>query len=411
MSLLRCVLFLGLLGAAAAQDPSAPSPAPPPGVRIEFAPPPMEGVISLGIYDAGGKLVRVLHREAPIADFKIGVNGLITRWDGKDDSGAQAPAGKYSGRGYMVGELSVEGEAFLFNDWVSGEGDFRPRRIRSVNASKEGGLVFTADSAAGGVSFSCDLAGKVLWSKPLPEAAVAATPALPGHTALSGSAQAVDSSLSSDGNEWLIVRDGGGVEVREYTPAGEFVRRLAVKAGEPVPVKISATGPANEIFLLEQDDAGQRVRGLELAAAQPAAVPGQPAISTWKVIFSKSILFSDPFPLVRDLLKDADGKPFVAQEKVKLRLVANPLDPNQVATLMAGVAVDKQGSFLRLPDGLPLRHLTETPGLRWAVLGSGSHGISLFQSDGAVVEEFKVSRLEDMMAFDCGSFDYSPGKE
>ena len=38
-------------------------------VRISFVPPPLDGTISLGVYDAKGKLVRVLFREADINEF------------------------------------------------------------------------------------------------------------------------------------------------------------------------------------------------------------------------------------------------------------------------------------------------------------------------------------------------------
>lgn len=77
-------------------------------VRISFVPPPLEGRISLGIYDAKGKLVRVLHQEADLNEFKIGADALVTQWDGKNDNGEDLPAGKYHGRGYLVGPLKVE---------------------------------------------------------------------------------------------------------------------------------------------------------------------------------------------------------------------------------------------------------------------------------------------------------------
>ena len=56
-------------------------------MRISFLPPPLDGTISLGIYDAKGKLVRVLHREADINEFTIGTDALSTTWDGKNDAG------------------------------------------------------------------------------------------------------------------------------------------------------------------------------------------------------------------------------------------------------------------------------------------------------------------------------------
>jgi hypothetical protein len=86
--------------------------------QLMFLPPPVEGVISLGVYDANGKLVRVLKRAADIDSFKSGLNGLFIDWDGKDSKGAAVPAGKYSARGFLVGDISISGEAFHFNDWI-----------------------------------------------------------------------------------------------------------------------------------------------------------------------------------------------------------------------------------------------------------------------------------------------------
>jgi hypothetical protein len=85
-----------------------PSASPARSVRISFVPPPLEGRISLGIYDPKGKLLRVLHHEADLNEFKIGADALVTQWDGKNDKGEDLPAGKYHARGYLVGPLKVE---------------------------------------------------------------------------------------------------------------------------------------------------------------------------------------------------------------------------------------------------------------------------------------------------------------
>ena len=87
------------------QTPSAP---PTRTVRLSFVPPPLEGTISLGIYDGSGKLVRVLHQEAELNEFTIGADALVTQWDGKNDDGANLPAGEYHARGYLVGHFTVE---------------------------------------------------------------------------------------------------------------------------------------------------------------------------------------------------------------------------------------------------------------------------------------------------------------
>src|SRR5262245_4585718 len=85
-----------------------PSPSPARSVRISFVPPPMDGTISLGIYDQAGKIVRVLHQNAQLNDFTIGADALATRWDGKDNEHQDLPSGRYQARGYMVGLLKRE---------------------------------------------------------------------------------------------------------------------------------------------------------------------------------------------------------------------------------------------------------------------------------------------------------------
>src|SRR6202162_910408 len=94
----------------------SPSPTPSPnvnasparGVRISFIPPPLEGTISLGVYDANRKLVRVVMQEAEPDEFTVGADALIAKWDGKNNNEQDLPAGKYHARGYLVGRLKVE---------------------------------------------------------------------------------------------------------------------------------------------------------------------------------------------------------------------------------------------------------------------------------------------------------------
>jgi len=88
--------------------PAATPLSPTRSVRISFVPPPLEGTISLGVYDGNGKLVRILHQEADLNEFTIGADALVTKWDGKNDDGEDLPAGKYHARGYLVGRSKIE---------------------------------------------------------------------------------------------------------------------------------------------------------------------------------------------------------------------------------------------------------------------------------------------------------------
>src|SRR5260370_25177026 len=67
-------------------------------VQLRFVPPPMEGTISLGIFDSNDKLVRVMHREAKIDNFTIDKNALRTTCDDKNYPCQDFSPGKYLAR-------------------------------------------------------------------------------------------------------------------------------------------------------------------------------------------------------------------------------------------------------------------------------------------------------------------------
>jgi hypothetical protein len=92
----------------AATPTATPSPTASRSIRISFLPPPLEGKISLGIYDGNDQLVRVLHQEADLDEFTTGADALVTKWDGKDDFGYDLWPGKYHARGFLVAPMKIE---------------------------------------------------------------------------------------------------------------------------------------------------------------------------------------------------------------------------------------------------------------------------------------------------------------
>lgn len=118
MALLHLALGVAAVWAAAA-DIRAEEPAPH-GTEIRFVPATGSGTVSLGIYDREGKLVRLLCDEWTFNRFRIGLNGLSTVWDGRDDAGQPVPEGTYTARGFVVGDVAISGEAIHFNDWIEG---------------------------------------------------------------------------------------------------------------------------------------------------------------------------------------------------------------------------------------------------------------------------------------------------
>lgn len=134
-------------------------------VEIRFVPAATEGAVSLGIYDSGGRLVRVLCDEWPFDRFEIGLNGLATSWDGSDAAGQPVPAGIYRARGYVVGTADVQGEAVWFNDWM-GEVDAPAIAAVAVAGILPGGdLLLAAHLSDGrGALLRYGLSGETRWS-------------------------------------------------------------------------------------------------------------------------------------------------------------------------------------------------------------------------------------------------------
>jgi hypothetical protein len=373
-----------------AQESPSPSPSPAQSaspsrnIRISFVPPPLEGTISLGVYDAKGNLVRVLFREADINDFTIGNDALTTTWDGKNDAGENAPPGKYSAHGFVVGDLKIEGVGFFFNDWISSADAPRFSKIRSLSLRDENLLLAVELVPPGAGHVLYDLADKSVELKDTDP---------PQETDASSSA------AGRDGTRWAIE----GPEVKQLSASGEFLRRLPVSPDEPQPKAITASTTHDRIFLFEENEREQRVRGLSLATTKSEGP--ERAVSEWKVDFEKSIVAHKDFSVV-------DGKPVAAggtnngPERIKLKLLANPLlNDDRVAVEMM-VGTDADGSFLKTADGLPLCTISETEELRRALLTSrGSNAVDVFQDDGAVVEQFRVSDIDQMMSFDCGGFE------
>ena len=385
--ILRAVLAAWLVVNAAAQESPSPSPNATPAprsIRISFVPPALDGTISLGVYDAKGKLVRVLFREADINEFDIGSDSLSTTWDGKDDAGENVLPGKYSAHGFVVGDLKIEGVGFFFNDWISSADGPRFSHIRAL-ALRDENLLLNVDLVPPGE-------GHVLYK-------VADKSLELKDTDSEMNGDASTSAAGRDGTRWAIE----GTEVKQLSANGELLRRLPVSPNEPQPKAIAASLKEDRIYLLEENESRQRVRVLSLAATKSGA--GEQAVSEWKVDFEKAIVAHKNFSVV-------DGKPVTTpaeenfSDKVKIKLQANPLlNDDRVAVEMT-IGLDGDGSFIKAADGLPLCTISETQNLsRGLLVAHGANGLDVFQDDGAVVEQFRISGVDQMMSFDCGGFE------
>jgi hypothetical protein len=207
------------------------------------------------------------------------------------------------------------------------------------------------------------------------------------------------STAGRDGSRWMIE----GADVKQVSSSGEVLRRLPISPAEPQPKAIAASLTADRIFLLEENETKQRVRALSLATTKSEGT--ERSVSEWKVDFEKSIVAHKDFSVV-------DGKPVASPagpgvpDKVKVKLQANPLLNDDRVTVEMMIGLDGDGSFIKSADGLPLCTISETQNLGRALLVlHGANTLDVFQDDSAVIEQFRVTGIDQMMSFDCGGFE------
>lgn len=375
----------------------------------------MEGTLSLAVFDRSGKKVRSLHTEAMSSDFVVSLNGLSTVWDGKDDSGQALPPGKYRVRGLCVGDIELTGEAFHGNDWVETEDGPYPVTFRSLNLQGDT-LTLTASDIYGqlwriteSIADADDTPRFEKISAPPDEPAGTGPTTCPGRNR----------------TQWSIEKALGETVVVQLDANSEVLRRLSIGAGQPVPIAITASLTDDVVFLLEQDGEHWRVRGLRKKTTPPettpapgappantgaAAVPlgtGSASTPAWDTFFEKSRWPCSTFN--EAATRVGRPKPFVAEPQISVKSQFNPLLGGINTDVLLSVGSDDSGSFLKTTDGILLRRLTETKKLRWAVLGHDARqpAVVLLQSNGAVVEEYRILQPGMFMTFDAGEYQWT----
>jgi hypothetical protein len=404
---LLCLLLLTLALTARGQESPTPEPTSTPptrSVHISFLPPPLDGTISLGIYDTKGKLIRVLQREADINEFIIGNDALSTTWDGKDNAGGNVPAGKYTAHGFVVGDLKIDGVGFFFNDFVTNDDSPRIRHLHGVRL-KDKELHLDADLLGDEkATIVCDPKQGAFLRK-LPERIVIHCDDISPPPDVS---EVLDCSGGMNNTIWSIdILDGGSRrEIKQLAQSHDLLRRMTIGESEPPPQSIAASTTEDRIFLVEgaPDSTVNRLRALTLSGSKTDGPKSE--VSDWKIDFEKRIIEHRSFWIENGKPIPTNPKNKIPPEKVSVKLQPNPLLEDARATVELAVGFDDDGSFLKTSDGLPLCSISETPKLTRALLAAhGSSALDVFQDDGAVVEQFRVTGVDQMMSFDCGGFE------
>jgi hypothetical protein len=191
--------------------------------------------------------------------------------------------------------------------------------------------------------------------------------------------------------------------VRELHPSEGVIRELKRKSDEPLPVQVSASGRRLGLFATESH--GTRWTCLERAVSEPEPGEGEEKAVDWTIIQDRSTQVCADFGLGKEgPIASAAGQtlPF----ELSVRLVPNELEPQQNPILKVTARAESGRVWLHAADGLKLLPVSEPGGWNRVALVTGDSDATakVFQGNGWVVEGFEITGLNQLAAFDAGSF-------
>ena len=112
-------------------------------------------------------------------------------------------------------------------------------------------------------------------------------------------------------------------------------------------------------------------------------------------------------PLKReDLGETSPPSTHIEANVIKIRLVRNPLRKDKKPVVELGIGFNSEGSYLKTSEGLPLFKVSETSNVtRAGIAAKSENAVDIWQDDGTSVYQFRISNVDQMMAFDCGEFE------
>lgn len=442
------VRFFAALACSLAMTTAADQP-------IAFAIPD-RGRVTLGVFNNSGHLVRILHRLASETEFSIGLNGLITKWDGCDADANRLPAGRYHVRGYLVGDVAVSGEDFLFNDWISSPEDPQILRIRDFALDGPSDVFLLADVVGGQRVVARYSAEKgFVWQVPLPASEKSARvylenggivvtedqrrisfdatsgekrgetnePIVTSPIALTETARegtrllgvgdgklflseggaefipvdvpvpVLSAAIGGGNTIWFVGRDDAATFVGQLDASGQLLRSLRPGASDWPPVLVR-TSRADDVFaVLDESPAGQRLRVLSRTPE-----------NTWAIDWERSASNVAAFGFLGDRpVASAADAPV---KELEFRLEENPLTGTK-STIRLHAVSDSKGTRIETPDGLPIADVSSLNDTVRTVIHRGKEPDSLHVlcSNGAVVEEFSVNGIRHVLPIDAGEID------
>jgi hypothetical protein len=202
-------------------------------------------------------------------------------------------------------------------------------------------------------------------------------------------------SFGYDGTFWVTAIDekDGKPFTGQFNEQGEFLRSYRAEFS---PVKVCASTAVEEIAVLEESGSAQRLRVLSLTRKTPDA-PGE-----WTVDFEKVLQDCRRFGIVDGKLAPDAGE-IPQTDHVNVALATGGLTASS-RQLAVRVTSDHAGLWLETQSGLRLAFLASQPNVRRVVVlfGPGREFLTVYAGDDAVVAEYAVRGLGNIIEIDAG---------
>ncbi len=412
LPLLVPLVALLLAGSGRAEDEGVPRSA---DLTFQFLPPPLDDArYSIGVFAADGKLIRHLHETAPENVFPAALNGLVVKWDAKDDAGKRAANGKYELRGYAVAPVKVRGVATRGNDWIADDPKLRLANISRLIFADAETCVALGTLARGDWCVFAIRGDRLAWLAevgpipmnerfvPLLRREGARVLVEYGRTrcawnladgASAGTEQLAESvdtnaTLGFEAEGWKIEE----TRVAQSDASATVLRELPVAAAEFEPRILAADAQNRRLALFGRGPENSNVFRI-LAWASAGEEGGKP-VSRWRAVIERKVAPPGTFDAL-------DAAP-----TLRVELVKNPLGRQRNAnpTLVLSAVANASGTHLTAEDGLRLRTVSTVPGVQAVALakGTGKGRVRFFQRDRAVSEEYLLEGCDRVMRFEVG---------
>ncbi len=196
---------------------------------------------------------------------------------------------------------------------------------------------------------------------------------------------------------WLLLDVDSRRLLRQVDLSGQRIQELDLPPDLQTARKLCGSRDDEDLLLTIDLNPGERVIGLHFQNSEAQQ-------SVWQKWLDRSMTPFRYFDVKNGQVVPVQEK--IESPTVSIQLAANPLENGAPESLSLGVIADETGAWISTTDGLPLLQVTKTKNIvqtKWTA--NGADGLQVFISNGSVVEEYRITGLENLYRFDAGSFD------